>query len=228
MSGDGERLATVEDTDVVQTQKPALKKIEAVRIFAVHPPCEVEQELVQDALEKIEVAVVTPACAVHFENSPGSPCVDWRIDIVKRPFAPRELAVGMHIPFPREQEDLLLGEIGIDQCERNAVERHIPRRVPRVFPLVWHGNNICIDKVGPLPIASPSAFARGLRMSRVALEPLSHVKVVKLFAPERPGERLALHTAHVLARDVSVDTVVELVRLTQPEREYVAEPSKRL
>src|SRR5208337_4487835 len=74
----------------------------------------------------------------------------------------------------------------------------------------------------------PSAFARGLRMSRVALEPLSHVKVVKLFAPERPGERLALHTAHVLARDVSVDTVVELVRLTQPEREYVAEPSKRL
>ena len=50
ISAGGQRRAPVEDADVVQPEKSALEDIAAFGIFAIHPPGEVEHQLVEDAL----------------------------------------------------------------------------------------------------------------------------------------------------------------------------------
>ena len=55
-----QRRAAVEDADVVQPQEAALEDVVAGAVLAVHPPGEVEQELVEGALEPVEVALALP------------------------------------------------------------------------------------------------------------------------------------------------------------------------
>ena len=61
-----------------------------------------------------------------------------RVDITKRPFISRNLAVRMHVPFAEHQQKLFLCKLRIDERQWNTVKRKIPRRVPRVFPFVGH------------------------------------------------------------------------------------------
>ena len=56
--------AAVEDADVVQPEEAALKDIQALFVLAVHPPGEVQQQLVKDALQEIAVG---PARALLFD-----------------------------------------------------------------------------------------------------------------------------------------------------------------
>src|SRR5207344_857718 len=56
----GQRLAAVEDAYVVQPQKSALEDIAAFGILAIHPPREVEQQLVEDALQKCTIPHAAP------------------------------------------------------------------------------------------------------------------------------------------------------------------------
>src|SRR5271165_2608598 len=49
MAASRERCGTIEDSDVVQTEKTTLKNIHALGVFAVYPPGEVEQKFVEDA-----------------------------------------------------------------------------------------------------------------------------------------------------------------------------------
>src|SRR5436190_23638397 len=55
----GQRLRPIEDPDVVETQEPAAKKVVALRVLAIHPPREVDEQLVEHALE--EAAIAMPA-----------------------------------------------------------------------------------------------------------------------------------------------------------------------
>ena len=48
----GQGLAAIEDADVVEAEKAALENVVAFGVFAVHPPGEVQQQLVEDALEE--------------------------------------------------------------------------------------------------------------------------------------------------------------------------------
>ena len=50
MPAGGQRGAAVEDADVVQPQEAALEDVAAFGVLAVHPPGEVQQQLVEDAL----------------------------------------------------------------------------------------------------------------------------------------------------------------------------------
>ena len=50
-----QRRAAVEDPDVVQPQEAALKDVVAGAVFTVHPPGEVEQQLLEGPLEPVEV-----------------------------------------------------------------------------------------------------------------------------------------------------------------------------
>src|SRR5215468_6687746 len=47
-----QRRASVEDADIVEAEEADLKNISAFGIFAIHPPGEVEQEFLEDALQK--------------------------------------------------------------------------------------------------------------------------------------------------------------------------------
>ena len=106
-------------------------------------PGEVQHQFVEDALEEIEVPVAgigvcILARAIHLEDAPGRPSVDGRIHIAESPLVGGKLAIGMHIPFPRHEQELRLGEFGVDEGEGDGVECEIPGSVPRILPFVWH------------------------------------------------------------------------------------------
>src|SRR6195256_1338146 len=62
MPSGGQRLRTVEYPDVVETQKPALEYVHAIRVLAIYPPREIQQEFMKYAFE--EAPVGAPADAV--------------------------------------------------------------------------------------------------------------------------------------------------------------------
>src|SRR5215471_20520317 len=53
----GKRRAAIEDADVVETEEPALERVVALSILPVHPPREVEQQLVEDPLEPFNITL---------------------------------------------------------------------------------------------------------------------------------------------------------------------------
>ena len=52
----GSGARAVEDADVVEPEEAALEDVAALGVLAVHPPGEIEQQLVEDALEELAVA----------------------------------------------------------------------------------------------------------------------------------------------------------------------------
>ena len=63
MPASGKRLAAVEDADVVQTEKAALKDVSSLGILAIHPPGEIQQQFLKNPLKKFAVGL---AAALFF------------------------------------------------------------------------------------------------------------------------------------------------------------------
>ena len=143
MAASGKRLAAVEDADVVQTEKAALKDVSSLGILAIHPPGEIQQQFLKNPLEKFAVGLAA-ALFFDFVNAPCRPGVDRRVNVAEGPFVGRQLAVGVHVPLTGHQNELLLGEVGIDQRQGDAVESQVPSRIPRILPLVRHGDHVGI------------------------------------------------------------------------------------
>src|SRR5439155_1841537 len=109
----GERRGAVEDADVVEAEKTALEDVLSLGVLAVHPPGEVQQELVEDALE--EGAVRAPADALlDLVDSPDGPGVHGRIHGAEGPLVGGEQAARVHVPLTEEERELILGEVGVD------------------------------------------------------------------------------------------------------------------
>src|SRR5688572_9878633 len=71
----------------------------------------------------------------------------------------------------------------------------------------------------PLPVAAvPTGGGRRV-MPLVTAQPLRHVVVVELLAPDHPGEGLALDEACILVREVVLQTGVEAISLGDTRRE---------
>ena len=155
----GQWRAAVENADVVETEEASLEHVASFGIFSVYPPGEVEKQLVEDALEEHSVANA-PALLFDLVNAPGRPGVHRRVHVAKSPLVRRKLPVGVHVPLAHHQHELLFGEIGVHQRQRHAVKGEIPRRVPRVFPLIRHGNHVGVVEMSPFPIAAVLALAR--------------------------------------------------------------------
>src|SRR3989475_9975939 len=114
MAAGGERRRTVKDSDVIEPEKSALKNVRAVGIFAVHPPGEIQQQLVKHFFQKPAIRYAAKA-PFYFVNTPRGPGMHRRIYITKRPFIGGELAIWMQVPFAKQQDELFLGEIRIHQ-----------------------------------------------------------------------------------------------------------------
>ena len=54
----------------------------------------------------------------------------------------------MHVPLPRHQHELPLGEVRVHQRDGQAVEGEVPGRVPGELPLVRHGDDVAVDLLG--------------------------------------------------------------------------------
>src|SRR5579862_8991354 len=211
--------AAVKDADVVEAEETALKDVATLGVLAIHPPCEIEHELVEGALQEREVAVSAMLLAVDLKYAPRRPRVHRRTHIAQRPFVCRELPIRMHVPLASEQQKLLLGELAVDVREREAMKTKIPGRVPGVFPFVRHRDHIGVVEMGPLPVATLPALGWRSGLSGITGEPLRHVVVEELLAPDHPREGLALHGTRVGLFDPLLHDAVELVRLTLALRE---------
>ena len=175
-------------------RKPPSKTLQSRRVLAVHPPAEVDEQLVEDPLEELGV-LLAGASAVDLVDAPRRPRVHRRVHVVERPLVRGELTVRVHVPLAAEQQQLLLGEVGIDDRHREHVEREVPRGVPGVLPLVGHRDDVGVVEVRPLRVASVLATGRRRRHRGVAVEPLPHVVAVVLLRPQQAGDRPALHIA---------------------------------
>src|SRR5215472_3683775 len=56
VSAGGQWSTTIEHTNVIQPQEAALEDVHSLCVFAVHPPGEVEQEFMEDPLQKSTIA----------------------------------------------------------------------------------------------------------------------------------------------------------------------------
>src|SRR2546430_6391575 len=75
----------VKNSDVIEAQEAALKNICAVRVLAVHPPGEIQEQLVKNFLEESTIGDATHA-ALDFVDAPGGPGMNRWIHIAKGPF----------------------------------------------------------------------------------------------------------------------------------------------
>ena len=165
------------------------------------------------SLSKTRLRKLMSRRAVDREDLQRRPGLDRRVDVVERPFVRGQRAVRMLEPLAAEQRQLVLRECRIDMRERDAVEREIPRREPRVLPRVGHRHDV--EGVECLPPGVPAAEPRRrrLRLCRIAFEPARDVVVIELLAPEHPRERLAHDLRLARRHGLRCELVVELVRL---------------
>ena len=213
-----QRRAAVEDPDVIEAQESALEDIFPFGVFPIHPPGEIQEQFVKHALQEDAIAYTLPFL-VDLVDAPGRPRMHGRIHISKRPFVGGNLAVWVHVPLTEHQDQLLLGKGRIHQRQRNAVKCEIPCGIPGILPLVRHGDDVGVVKMGPIRVASMEPFSGRFGPSRVALQPPIDVVMVELLAPEEAGKRLPLDAACVFGEIGGCECAVELVGLLNPLRE---------
>ncbi len=132
-----QRSAAIEDANIVEPQESTLENVHPPGIFTVHPPREIQYQLMEDTLQKVRVAF-SRAFLVDLVNAPRRPRMHRRIHVSHGPLVSGNLSVGMQVPFAQDQCQLVLSKIRIHQRQRNAVKRQVPCRIPRVFPFVGH------------------------------------------------------------------------------------------
>src|SRR5262245_23866502 len=99
----------------------------------------------------------------------------------------------VQILLDEHQIQLFLAKVFVHQREREHVEGQVPRRIPRVFPLVRHRDDVGVVHVMPLLVAGGVAAPGPERGGAPLLQPPVDVVVVELLGPEHPRERLAHH-----------------------------------
>ena len=221
--------AAIEHPDVIEAEEPALEDVFAGEVFPVDPPGEVDQQLLEGALEELDVARAGPLLlqGIHEQGGPG---VDRRVHIAEVPLVGRDLSIGMEVQIVQHQRELPLGKVGIHHGEGDRVERQIPGRVPGILPLVRHRDDVVVDHVDPFPVPDVATVTAGQRVCPVFIQPRVEVEVVVLLRPEHPGERLPHDVGGILSDRRRRDRAVERIRFLAPVGHHIVEapPQRRL
>src|SRR5215470_13132470 len=96
--------------------------------------------------------VLTAEVALYLVEENRGPGVYGRIDVAEVPLVRRNLPVRVSVEAPQHQQELVLGEIEVDERQRERMEREIPGRIPRVLPLVGHGDDVAVEHVEPFGV----------------------------------------------------------------------------
>ena len=194
MASIGKRVVPIEHANVIEPEKSALKDVVAFRVFAIHPPGEGDEHFVKDRLEKRAIAFAG-FFSLDLINAPRRPGEDGRIHVAEIPLVGGDLSVRMLVPFAHDDIELRFGEVTIDKGEWNTMEGQVPRCVPGIFPFVRHRHDAFVVKMPPLAVTALLTFGRRRWLRRIAIQPLLDDVMIKLFAPQHPGERLPLNGA---------------------------------
>ncbi len=220
-----QRSAAIEDSYVVQAQETALEDVHALRILAVHPPSEVQHQLVEDTLQECAIAFAF-ALLVDFVDAPRGPRMYRRINVAECPFIRRNLSAGVHVPLSQHQRELFFGEVRIDQCQWNAVKCQVPRGVPGILPLVRHGDDVRVVQMSPLVVATLPALWGWRRIAKIALQPILNYVVIELLGPQHTGEALTHDVLRVRGKVLRYHRCVELVGFAPAESKRLIEAGK--
>ena len=69
----GQRARAVEHPDIVEAEEPALEDVQALRVLAVHPPGEVQQQLVEDPFQERDITGTAVPAAIVFDRRATPP-----------------------------------------------------------------------------------------------------------------------------------------------------------
>ena len=106
-------------------RKPPWKTLRSsASLRLTHQP-KFKQQLVEDALEKIPIGT-SGERLVDLVDAPGGPGVERRVGVAECPFISGKLAVWMHEALLQEEQELRLGEFGVDDREGHGLEAQIP------------------------------------------------------------------------------------------------------
>src|SRR5512135_3535075 len=133
-----------------------------------------------------------------------------RIDIAEVPLISGNLATGMQIEVIQDQLKLLLGKIEVHHRQWYAVEGEVPNRIPGIFPLVRHGNDIVIDHMEPALVPNRAA-RRAERVNPMLLQPLIRIEVEVLLGPEHSCQSLTQYVRCVLSERLGRKITVERI-----------------
>jgi hypothetical protein len=92
----------------------------------------------------------------------------------------------MEVEAAEHQQELFLREVEVDEGDGDRVEREVPRRVPRVLPLVGHGDHVAVEHVVPVHV-SGAPLPSEKRVRLVLDEPSLDVEVVDCFDHSIPA-----------------------------------------
>ena len=129
----------------------------------------------------------------------------------------------MHVALAQHQLQLLLAEIRVDQRQGQHVEGQVPGRVPGILPLVRHGDDVAVVHVVPVVVARRGLARRLERIGAALLQPLVHVVVVELLAPQHARQGLAHDVGRVGVERARNDGRVELVGLVAAGLQHLVE-----
>src|SRR5262249_20445621 len=113
-SAGGERCASIENTDIIETKKPSLKNIFAIGIFSIDPPGKIQQEFVKNSFEKRRV-LLSRLLRVDLVHTPRRPRVNRGVYVLKGPFVGWKLSIRVHVPLARHKLELALCKISVDK-----------------------------------------------------------------------------------------------------------------
>ena len=142
-AADGQ-VGPVDRADVVQPKEPALEQVVALGVLPVHPPGEVDQQLVEDPAQEGQVARAVDG--EHLQRGPG---LHRRVHVAEIPLVGGQRPVRVLEPLPAQQDQLVLGERRVHVGQRHAVEGQVPGGEPGVLPLVRHGHDVEAVEVAP-------------------------------------------------------------------------------
>ena len=166
-----ERRRAVKYADVIQSEKATLKNVLALRVLAIHPPRKIQQQACETPARE-NCGLACPGRAPRFYKRATPPRRARADSRLKNSIRRRAIARWDACTIRAGKESAAPSRIGINQRHRHAVKSQIPRGVPRIFPLVRHGNDVGVVKVRPIVISPVARALRiGLRLRGVALEP---------------------------------------------------------
>src|SRR5829696_6514306 len=121
--------AAIKHADIIESKKSTLEDVHAIGIFAIDPPGEIQKQFLKNSLEKNFVPDAAPFL-LNLVDAPRGPRMHRWVHVAEGPLVSGQLSVGMHVPFAQHQHELFFCELRIDQGQRHAMKRQVPRGVP--------------------------------------------------------------------------------------------------
>src|SRR5258705_11347482 len=125
---------------------------------------------------------------LHSVQLEGCPGMQRRIHVTEVPLISRNLSTWMEITLFEHDLELILSELDITGVKGYGVKCQVPRRVPRILPLIRHGDDVIVHHVEPI-LVPRFAYTEPKRLDRSFFLPFVQVEQLTYSGPNLCRER---------------------------------------